>query len=64
MRSFGKYLLVLTMILAVIVGKYYMPIHLPGPMVHPWKYKIISGTFAIVLDLVSDEKDFSRVNGS
>jgi hypothetical protein len=53
MISYRKILLVITVILAVIIARYYAPVHLPGPMVHPWKYKIISGTFALVLDLVS-----------
>jgi len=53
MISYRKILLVITVILAVIIARYYVPVHLPGPMVHPWKYKIISGTFALVLDFVS-----------
>lgn len=64
MGSSGKHLLVITVILAVVIVRYYMPVHLPGPMVHPWKYKIISGTFAVVLDLVSNTEEFIGVQKS
>ncbi len=53
MRSFRKYIIIITVILAIIIVRYYVPVHIPGPMVHPWKYKIISGTFAFILELVS-----------
>jgi hypothetical protein len=49
--SSRKILLIITVILAVIIARYYVPVSLPGPMVHPWKYKIISGTFALILEL-------------
>lgn len=55
-----KVLLIITVILAVIIARYYVPVHLPGPMVHPWKYKIISGSFALILDLVSYIKNFVK----
>jgi hypothetical protein len=55
-----KVLLIITVILAVIIARYYVPVHLPGPMVHPWKYKIISGSFALILDLVSYMKNFVK----
>lgn len=53
MVSYRKILFIITVILAVIIARYYVPVHLPGPMVHPWKYKIISGSFAIILEFVS-----------
>jgi hypothetical protein len=53
MGSFRIFLLIVTVILAVIIGRYYVPVHLPGPMVHPLKYKIITGTFGMILELVS-----------
>jgi hypothetical protein len=52
-----KILLIITVILAVIIARYYVPVSLPGPMVHPWKYKIISGTFAFILEFVSNMKN-------
>jgi len=60
MSSYQKVLLIITVILAVIIARYYVPVHLPGPMVHPWKYKIISGSFALILDFVSYMKKFLK----
>jgi hypothetical protein len=60
MTSYQKVLLIITVILAVIIARYYVPVHLPGPMVHPWKYKIISGSFALILDFVSYMKKFLK----
>lgn len=61
MGSYRKILLIITVILAVIIARYYVPVHLPGPMVHPWKYKIISGSFAMILELVSQMKKFCLI---
>jgi hypothetical protein len=58
--SYRKVLLIITVILAVIIARYYVPVRLPGPMMHPWKYKIISGSFALILDLVSYIKNFIK----
>jgi len=53
MGPFRTFILVITVILAIIIARYYIPVRLPGPMAHPLKYKIISGSFAFILDLVS-----------
>ena len=55
-------LVIFTVIAAFIITRYIVPVRVPGTMVHPIKYKIITGTFALMLDLVSDMKSFS--NGS
>lgn len=50
-KSCRTLLLLITVILAILIVRYYIPVHLPGPMVHPLKYKIISASFALVFDL-------------
>ena len=49
-------LLLITVILAAIIARYYVPVRLPGPMVHPLKYRIISGSFGLILEFVSYTK--------
>ncbi|CAF0938430.1 unnamed protein product [Adineta steineri] len=51
MKSFRVLPVFIIVILAVIIARYYVPVRVPGPMGHPWKYKIVSGTFALILDL-------------
>ncbi|CAF0762933.1 unnamed protein product [Rotaria sordida] len=51
MISFRTFLLIITVILAVIIARYYVPVRIPGPMVHPLKYRIISAGFGLVLDI-------------
>ncbi|CAF2396301.1 unnamed protein product [Rotaria sp. Silwood2] len=51
MISFRTFLLIITVIFAAIIARYYVPVHVPGPMVHPFKYRIICGSFALVLDV-------------
>ena len=46
-------LIVTPVIFTLIVVRYFAPARVPGPMVHPWKYKIISGMFSMIIDLVS-----------
>jgi hypothetical protein len=53
MGSFRTFILLITVILAIITARYYIPVRLPGPMAHPLKYKIITASFAFILDLVS-----------
>lgn len=55
-------LILITVILAILIVRYYIPVHLPGPMVHPLKYKIISASFALVFDLVSLRRDNKKKN--
>ncbi|CAF0832623.1 unnamed protein product [Rotaria sp. Silwood1] len=51
MISFRTFLLIITVILAMIIARYFVPVHVPGPMVHPLKYRLICGCFALVLDV-------------
>ncbi|UJR28170.1 hypothetical protein I4U23_009423 [Adineta vaga] len=51
MVSFRTLILIIIVILSIFVARYYVPVHSPGPMAHPWKYRIISGTFAFILDV-------------
>ena len=53
--SSRTFLVILTALIGVITVRYYVPVHVPGPMVHPWKYRIISGTFALIFELVSTQ---------
>jgi hypothetical protein len=50
MRTF---LIVTSVILTLVVVRYFAPARVPGPMVHPWRYKIISSMFSMIIDLVS-----------
>ena len=52
MMSFRSLVLVVTILLSVFIARYYIPVRSPGPMGHPWKYRIISGTFAFILEFV------------
>ena len=45
-------LLLVTIVGAVLMARYIAPVRVPGPMAHPIKYKIVTGAFALVLDLV------------
>ncbi|CAF3935605.1 unnamed protein product [Rotaria magnacalcarata] len=45
------FLSIVTVILTAIIVQYYVAVRIPGPMVHPIKYRIISGTFAFILDI-------------
>lgn len=47
------FLLMFTVIIAVFINYYIVPVHVPGPMMHPLKYKVITGSFAFLIDLVS-----------
>ena len=40
------------MIFAFINIRYILPVRVPGSMNHPIKYKIVTGSFALILDLV------------
>ncbi len=46
-------LFITVMIVAVIIIRYIVPVRVPGPIAHPMKYKIITGSFALILDAVS-----------
>ncbi|CAF0963555.1 unnamed protein product [Adineta ricciae] len=48
--SFRSLVVIVTILLSVFIARYYIPVRSPGPMGHPWKYRIISGTFAFILD--------------
>jgi len=39
------------MIFTFITIRYIVPVRVPGPMMHPIKYKIVTGTFALILDI-------------
>jgi len=56
MISNRKFSIVIFLLLASIIARYYVPVHLPGPMIHPWKYRIISGSFAFILEVVSENR--------
>ncbi|CAF3329707.1 unnamed protein product [Rotaria socialis] len=51
MGSVQILLSIVTVILTAIIVQYYVAVRIPGPMVHPIKYRIISGTFAFILDI-------------
>jgi hypothetical protein len=58
--SLQSFILFIIMILAFISIRYIVPVRVPGPMTHPIKYKMITGTFALILDIVSDVNEFHR----
>ncbi|CAF1242860.1 unnamed protein product [Rotaria sordida] len=49
--SLRSFLLIITVIFAVFITHYIVFVRVPGPMIHPIKYKIITGTFAFILDI-------------
>lgn len=54
--SIKSVLLVIMMIFALISIRYIIPVRVPGPMTHPIKYKIVTGSFALILDIVGDDQ--------
>ena len=58
--SLQSFLLIIIMIFTFITIRYIVPVRVPGPMMHPIKYKIVTGTFALILDIVSDIKKFIK----
>ncbi|CAF0889359.1 unnamed protein product [Rotaria sp. Silwood1] len=48
--SLRSFLFIITVIFAFFITHYIIPVRVPGSMIHPIKYKIITGTFAFVLD--------------
>lgn len=50
--SIQSCILIMMMIFAFINVRYILPVRVPGSMNHPIKYKIVTGSFALILDLV------------
>ncbi|CAF2831762.1 unnamed protein product [Rotaria sp. Silwood2] len=48
--SLRSFLLIIALIFALFITHYIISVRVPGPMIHPIKYKIITGTFAFILD--------------
>ena len=58
--SSQSFLFIIIMIFTFITIRYILPVRVPGPMMHPIKYKIVTGSFGLILDIVSNINKFIK----
>jgi hypothetical protein len=56
-QTYQLYAFLWLTIIIVVIARYYRPIVVPEPMHHPLKYRVVAGTFALVLDLVRNNSE-------